>query len=164
MVGPKCSAMAANTFRRCPSATPDILIGEIAKHRHIDLVLSKALRVLGHASFSSQSETCCASRQRPGLSGLCARIGEFTRQTRPAIGAHYDVLHRPIGDPRSSLAGVLHLRGFNKLAGPPAHPPHIHPNSRPNLLPWSTSWTVGYRAGGSRGNAVCSSLHTHGRV
>ncbi len=47
-----------------PERDPDILqvlIGEMAKHRHINLVLGKALRVLGHAEFSARKVLHCAA-------------------------------------------------------------------------------------------------------
>ena len=65
----------------------------------------------------------------------------------------------------ASLAGFLHLRWFDKLAGPASHTHRtFFPIPVPICCHGVRSSTVGYRAGGSRGNAVCSSLHTHGRV
>ena len=45
-------AIARSIFRRCPSENAEVLevlIGQIAEDRDIDVVLGKALRVLGHA-------------------------------------------------------------------------------------------------------------------
>ena len=49
---PASSAIARNIFRRCPSENTklfEVLIGQVAKDGDINVVLGKALRVLGHA-------------------------------------------------------------------------------------------------------------------
>ena len=56
-----------------------VLIGEIGESGKLMLFLAKLWAYCPSPSFSSQSATCCM--QCLGLSGLCARIGEFTRQT-----------------------------------------------------------------------------------
>jgi hypothetical protein len=63
-----------------PERHPDILevlIGEMAEHRHIDLVLAKALRVLGHAELFEPVRNLlhCAASLR-GTCGFSAKISD----------------------------------------------------------------------------------------
>jgi hypothetical protein len=150
-------------LKRCPSATPDILIGEIAKHRHIDLVLSKALRVLGHASFSSQSETRCFAAA-PRTIGLM-RPHRRVYPTNPP--SNRSTLRRAASTDRGPwmLAGRDFAFARVQQVGRPACPS----TATFILIPVPICCHVrlgpsGTAQGGSRGNAVCSSLHTHGRV
>jgi hypothetical protein len=75
------------------------------------VVMRSAARIARDRAFRA-SQQSAASRQRPGLSGLCARIGEFTRQTRPAIGA----ASTDRGPSKLAGRGFAFAR-FNKLAG-----------------------------------------------
>ena len=56
----------------------EVLIGEVAKHRHIDPVLGKALRVLGHAELFEPVRNLlhCVAALRRTLRRYCTMISD----------------------------------------------------------------------------------------